>query len=198
MRVYTCLSLENSEFESIPKVISGASVTESHTDHYKLLAVQVSHTIYINNEHPLLFLHLIFFFTFFFIMKEVKTEHILKEDRDTITSTTGEKGNFLQSVTARYTKIDPSSYLRQEGETSTNYWLRRLGHIKPVELLWSDSEHSELSRALTAFQLVFVGIGAIIGTGIFVLSGLAAAKNAGPAVTISFVIAAVAAGKVFY
>jgi len=48
---------------------------------------------------------------------------------------------------------------------------------------------------LKNFQLVFVGIGAIIGTGIFVLSGLAAAKNAGPAVTISFVIAAIAAGK---
>jgi L-asparagine transporter-like permease len=33
-----------------------------------------------------------------------------------------------------------------------------------------------------------------IGTGIFVLSGLAAAKNAGPAVTLSFTVAAVAAG----
>jgi APA family basic amino acid/polyamine antiporter len=128
-------------------------------------------------------------------MKESKTEHIITEEREIVTSTRQEKGTFFESVTARYTKIDPSSYLRKEGETSTKYWLRRLGHIKPVELLWSDSEHSELSRALNAFQLIFVGIGAIIGTGIFVLSGLAAAKNAGPAVTISFIIAAIAAGK---
>jgi APA family basic amino acid/polyamine antiporter len=101
---------------------------------------------------------------------------------------------FLQAVAARYTKVDPHSYLRQEDETSTHYWIRRLGQIKPVELLWAEAEANELKRVLSTFQLVFVGIGAIIGTGIFVLSGLAAAKNAGPAVTISFIIAAIAAG----
>ncbi|KAI8378842.1 amino acid permease-domain-containing protein [Choanephora cucurbitarum] len=102
-------------------------------------------------------------------------------------------GTFFQSVTARYTKADPHTYLRQEGESSSHFWFRRLGHIKPVELLWGDAEHSELKRALPAYHLVFIGIGAIIGTGIFVLSGLAAAKNAGPAVTISFLIAGLAA-----
>ncbi|KAI8094415.1 amino acid permease-domain-containing protein [Thamnidium elegans] len=104
-----------------------------------------------------------------------------------------QKETFFESVTARYTKVDPQSYLQREGETKNRYWLRRLGQIKPVELLWGDAENSELKRALSAFQLVFVGIGAIIGTGIFVLSGLAAANNAGPAVTLSFVIAAIAA-----
>jgi APA family basic amino acid/polyamine antiporter len=128
-------------------------------------------------------------------MRESKSGHIITEEGETVASTTEEKGNFFQAVTARYTKIDPSAYLRQEGESATKYWFRRLGQIKPVELLWSDSEHSELNRALSAFQLIFVGIGAIIGTGIFVLSGLAAAKNAGPAVTISFIIAAIAAGN---
>jgi APA family basic amino acid/polyamine antiporter len=105
-----------------------------------------------------------------------------------------EKGNFFSSVTNRYTKVEATQYLRRDGESGTHYWGRRLGQIKPVELLWGDAENSELKRALSAFQLVFVGIGAIIGTGIFVLSGLAAAKNAGPAVTISFIVAAVAAG----
>jgi APA family basic amino acid/polyamine antiporter len=46
-----------------------------------------------------------------------------------------------------------------------------------------------LKRALTARHLVLLGIGAIIGAGIFVLTGQAAANHAGPAVTLSFVIA---------
>lgn len=110
------------------------------------------------------------------------------------TATGTQKGAFFQSVTNRYNNVDPNSYLRKDHETGKQYWFRRLGQIKPVELMWGDAENSELKRALSAFQLVFVGIGAIIGTGIFVLSGLAAAKNAGPAVTISFIIAAIAAG----
>ena len=46
-----------------------------------------------------------------------------------------------------------------------------------------------LKRTLTATNLVMLGIGAIIGAGIFVLTGTAAAQYAGPAVVISFVLA---------
>lgn len=46
-----------------------------------------------------------------------------------------------------------------------------------------------LKRCLSAWDLAFLGIGAIIGTGIFVLTGIAAATQAGPAVVLSFVIA---------
>jgi APA family basic amino acid/polyamine antiporter len=49
-----------------------------------------------------------------------------------------------------------------------------------------------LKRTLTALDLVMLGIGAIIGTGIFVLTGRAAAANAGPGVALSFVVAGVA------
>ena len=49
----------------------------------------------------------------------------------------------------------------------------------------------ELKRTLTAANLVALGIGCIIGTGIFVLTGTAAANHAGPALTISFMISAV-------
>ncbi len=49
-----------------------------------------------------------------------------------------------------------------------------------------------LKRCLTAFDLTFLGIGAIIGAGIFVLTGIAAATAAGPSITLSFVIAGVA------
>jgi basic amino acid/polyamine antiporter, APA family len=49
-----------------------------------------------------------------------------------------------------------------------------------------------LKRALGALNLTMLGIGAIIGTGIFVLTGTVAAINAGPAVVLSFVLAGVA------
>jgi len=52
------------------------------------------------------------------------------------------------------------------------------------------SASSGLKRSLTATQLVLLGIGAIVGTGIFVITGQAAATYAGPALTISFVISA--------
>src|SRR6185295_7076357 len=46
-----------------------------------------------------------------------------------------------------------------------------------------------LKRALTAFDLTLLGIGAIIGAGIFVLTGIAAATKAGPAIVLSYVVA---------
>src|SRR3984957_13663705 len=49
-----------------------------------------------------------------------------------------------------------------------------------------------LKRSLSAMNLVALGIGAIIGAGIFVLTGHAAAANAGPAITLSFVLGAIA------
>lgn len=49
-----------------------------------------------------------------------------------------------------------------------------------------------LKKCLTAFDLTLLGVGAIIGTGIFVLTGIAAANQAGPAVVLSFVISGVA------
>lgn len=52
-----------------------------------------------------------------------------------------------------------------------------------------DQIDSGLSRCLSKWDLTFLGIGAIIGTGIFVLTGVAAATQSGPAVILSFVIA---------
>ena len=56
----------------------------------------------------------------------------------------------------------------------------------------NDFEESGLRRCLSAADLTLLGIGAIIGTGIFVLTGIAAATLAGPAVVISFVFAGLA------
>ena len=55
-----------------------------------------------------------------------------------------------------------------------------------------DFTQSGLKRCLSAWDLTFLGIGAIIGTGIFVLTGIAAATQSGPAVMLSFVIAGIA------
>jgi len=51
-----------------------------------------------------------------------------------------------------------------------------------------------LKRTLTGYHLVALGVGAIIGAGLFSLTGIVAAENTGPAVTISFVLAAVVCG----
>ena len=56
----------------------------------------------------------------------------------------------------------------------------------------SDLATKDLTKCLTAFDLTLLGIGAIIGTGIFVLTGVAAATQAGPAVILSFVVAGIA------
>ena len=64
---------------------------------------------------------------------------------------------------------------------------------KPLEQIKAeadDSEHS-LKRTLGPVNLVALGIGAIIGAGLFSLTGIAAAENAGPAVVLSFVVAAI-------
>ena len=64
---------------------------------------------------------------------------------------------------------------------------------KPLDQLLAQAADSEksLHRSLSATNLVALGIGAIIGAGLFSITGMAAAANAGPGITISFVIAAV-------
>lgn len=64
---------------------------------------------------------------------------------------------------------------------------------KPLDRLLAEASDSEkgLKKTLTAPALVALGIGAIIGAGLFSITGLAAANNAGPAITISFIVAAI-------
>ena len=69
------------------------------------------------------------------------------------------------------------------------------GHVdagEPVE--GSLQGEATLKRTLTGGQLVMLGIGAVIGAGIFVLTGHAAAAHAGPAIVLSFVLAGIACG----
>lgn len=67
-------------------------------------------------------------------------------------------------------------------------WTRK--SIKELEASSEDAPH-KLRRTLTSFNLIMLGIGCIIGAGLFSITGIAAAENAGPAITISFIIAAI-------
>ena len=65
---------------------------------------------------------------------------------------------------------------------------------KSVDQLRRDAASGTLRRALGPVQLTMLGIGAIIGAGIFVLTGQAAAQHAGPAIVLSFVLSGIACG----
>src|SRR4026207_2405883 len=69
--------------------------------------------------------------------------------------------------------------------------LKNLLAVKSIQDLASESNKAELRRSLGPVALTAIGIGGIIGTGIFVLTGLAAAQHAGPAIVLSFVIAGI-------
>src|SRR5215210_6846881 len=69
--------------------------------------------------------------------------------------------------------------------------LGRMGLRKSVSQIQNETRTSELKRSLGPWNLVFLGIGCIIGAGIFVRTGNAAALHAGPAVLISYAIAGV-------
>jgi APA family basic amino acid/polyamine antiporter len=89
----------------------------------------------------------------------------------------------------RFVSVLPRSIESPGEEVSLN---SRLLRVKPMSMLSQEAgeqgEHT-LKRSLGAVNLVTLGIGAVIGAGIFVLTGQAAALYAGPAVALSFVLA---------
>ncbi|MGZ4508395.1 MAG: amino acid permease, partial [Blastococcus sp.] len=68
--------------------------------------------------------------------------------------------------------------------------------VKSVETSIRDTEEPEhrLHKNLSALDLTVFGVGVIIGTGIFVLTGVVAKEQTGPAVAISFVVAGIVCG----
>jgi APA family basic amino acid/polyamine antiporter len=72
-------------------------------------------------------------------------------------------------------------------------WTKKSIAVLQAEAAGESTEHT-LRRALGALNLTTLGIGAIIGAGIFVLTGNAAAQYAGPAVVWSMVLSGVACG----
>ena len=80
------------------------------------------------------------------------------------------------------------SNLRERGAKGKTFML--FDRVKPLSAILRTAEKKALHRSLGPFQLTMLGIGAIIGTGIFVLTAEAAQK-AGPGMLLSFVIAGV-------
>ena len=79
-------------------------------------------------------------------------------------------------------------------DTLAGFWDRKstADLLREAARADGDAETPVFKRSLSALQLVSLGIGGIIGAGIFVLTGHAAAAHAGPAVTLSFLLGAVA------
>ncbi|CAB4380410.1 unnamed protein product [Rhizophagus irregularis] len=82
---------------------------------------------------------------------------------------------------------------RQADESAWKYHLRKLFTTKSLESFEMEKDTSGLKRTLSAFDLIMIGLGGIIGTGILIITGQAAATKAGPAVVISFIISGIAA-----
>ncbi|CAF0977278.1 unnamed protein product [Rotaria magnacalcarata] len=78
--------------------------------------------------------------------------------------------------------------------SSTKYFFKQITERKPMRALQAEIDTQlEFRRTLNWFHLLAIGVGTMIGAGIFVLSGTAASSNAGPSVIISFVLTGVIA-----
>lgn len=87
--------------------------------------------------------------------------------------------------------------MSNQSQTKFNKIAKNIFKVKNPDVLIAEGKKSELSKTLTAFDLIILGIGAVIGTGIFTIVGTAAAGGAenvgaGPALVISMILAAVA------
>lgn len=67
--------------------------------------------------------------------------------------------------------------------------MKSIFRTKSIESIIAGAKKNSLKKTLGAFDLVMLGIGCTIGTGIFVLTGIAAAQHAGPAISISYFLA---------
>ncbi|RHZ74142.1 hypothetical protein Glove_227g64 [Diversispora epigaea] len=82
---------------------------------------------------------------------------------------------------------------RQPGESKWKYNIRKSFTIKSLASVDDDAKNSTLNKELGVFDLLMIGLGGIIGSGIFVLTGEVAGTKAGPAVVISFILAGITA-----
>lgn len=69
--------------------------------------------------------------------------------------------------------------------------MRQIFAKKTLKTILQQADQTKLDRSLTAFSLIMLGIGAIIGAGLFIRTAAAAADNAGPSVTLSYLLAGI-------
>ncbi|MBA2409913.1 MAG: amino acid permease [Gammaproteobacteria bacterium] len=93
-------------------------------------------------------------------------------------------------MTSHHISNHPAPYHKARIQLNKNTLITGLLRKKPIDS--EPQRDTGLNRTLSAWDLTLLGIGAIIGAGVFVLSGIAAATQAGPAVALSFVVAGTA------
>ena len=71
--------------------------------------------------------------------------------------------------------------------------MHRVFKKKSIEAVHEVNERSELRKTLNSLDILLLGVGAVLGTGVFVMTGVTAAKFSGPAVTLSYLLAGFAA-----
>ena len=84
--------------------------------------------------------------------------------------------------------MDNKTFEAQPKEQAPRRTTPGITRRKSIEQIRAEFEGGELKRSLGALNLILLGIGCIIGTGIFVLTGRAAAEYAGPGIMVSFII----------
>jgi APA family basic amino acid/polyamine antiporter len=110
---------------------------------------------------------------------------------DSDSASSGASLNGVNKPMTTSSSLTPTPRTTSSSNEGKGYF-GRMFTTKCVDLLAEQGANSELHRTLGAWDLTMLGVGEIVGTGIFVLTGTAAANNAGPAVVISFVIAGIA------
>ncbi|KAB7672649.1 amino acid permease [Bacillus sp. B1-b2] len=70
--------------------------------------------------------------------------------------------------------------------------MSQLFRKKSLTTMISQSQNKALDRTMGVMDLIFLGVGCVVGTGIFVVTGVVAAESAGPAIVLSFILAGIA------
>ncbi|GMH36627.1 hypothetical protein BSKO_04500 [Bryopsis sp. KO-2023] len=74
-----------------------------------------------------------------------------------------------------------------------NKFLRKAFALKPIDAHQLRNDGPQLKKVLGCFDIVMLGVGSIVGSGVFVLTGEAASKYAGPGIVLSYILASLAA-----
>ncbi|KAJ3089967.1 Cationic amino acid transporter-1, partial [Quaeritorhiza haematococci] len=118
------------------------------------------------------------------------SQRIMSDDRISLIHKTGSEESVFSS-TDNLPHPSPKSPRGSAKWIHESFLGRRLFAVKSLKQIQREAESNVYQRTLGTVDLLMLGVGGIIGAGIFVLTGVAARDMAGPAVTISFLLAGI-------